>query len=275
MDTERATDGRIAVGGAAFEIAGGSVAGQMHLAARRNNQDAYWWEADAGGLIAVVCDGCGSRAHSEVGALIGARLVAQAVRRLRRSGLPAPRLFDDVRRHVLAGLRVVARQMGPRARLADTVIDYLLFTIVGLLVTDRVALPFSFGDGLIVVNGDARELGPFPDNEPPYLAYGLLPGSLGPGRARFQVHDATPVDEVRSILIGTDGARDLRAAAARAVPGRDGVVGPLSQFWADDAFYKNRDMVRRRLAVLNRGAGPGLLADDTTIVVVRRKQGAT
>ena len=53
------------------------------------------------------------------------------------------------------------------------------------------------------------------------------------------------------------------------------MVGPLSQFWADDAFYKNRDMVRRRLAVLNRGAGPGLLADDTTIVVVRRKQGAT
>jgi hypothetical protein len=277
MDTETAADGRIeggAGGAPAFEIAGGSVAGQMHVAAGRNNQDAYCWEADGGELIAVVCDGCGSRAHSEVGALIGARLVVQALRRLRRSGLDTARLFDDVRRHVLTGLRVVARQLGPRARLVDTVIDYLLFTIVGLLVTDRVAIPFSLGDGLIVVNGEARELGPFPDNEPPYVAYGLLPRALDPGRggpAPFQVHEPTPVERLRSILIGTDGARDLRALAARAVPGRDEVVGPLSQFWTEDAFYKNRDMVRRRLAVLNRGARPGLLADDTTVVVVRRK----
>ena len=259
MDTERATDGRIAVGGAAFEIAGGSVAGQMHLAARRNNQDAYWWEADAGGLIAVVCDGCGSRAHSEVGALIGARLVAQAVRRLRRSGLPAPRLFDDVRRHVLAGLRVVARQMGPRARLADTVIDYLLFTIVGLLVTARGATTFCLGDGLLVVNGRRTRLGPFPDNQPPYLGYRLLSDlpevperALVPSLS-LEVHTTMPVDAVQSIVLATDGAADLDAT-----------------FWDDDRFFTNADMVRRRLAVLNRAPGGGL-DDDATLVVVRRK----
>ena len=266
MDTEAA----------AFEIAGGSVAGQLHLAAGRNNQDAYGWEVGAGGLIAVVCDGCGSRPHSEVGALIGARLVVQALRRLRRAGLEGARLFDDVHRQVLAGLRAVARQLGARdGRLAETVIDYLLFTIVGVLITEREAIPFSLGDGLIVVNGEERDLGPFPDNEPPYLAYGLRPRGFDAGRAgrpAFQVHEATPVERLRTILIGTDGVRDLRAIAGRAVPGRAEVVGPLSQFWTDDGYYRNRDRVRRRLAVLTRGARAGLLADDTTLVVLRRKE---
>jgi hypothetical protein len=63
----------------------------------------------------------------------------------------------------------------------------------------------------------------------------------------------------------------LRDLSSRPIPGRSEDVGPLSQFWTDDAYYENRDMVRRRLAVLNRGRHGGLLADDTTLVVVRRK----
>jgi hypothetical protein len=266
MDTEAAFEN-------GFEIAGGSVAGHAHLAAGRNNQDAFCWEASAGGLIAVVCDGCGSRPHSEVGALVGARLVVRALRRLRRAGLGQAGLFDDLRRSVLGG-----PSDGRRPRSHRTVVDYLLFTIVGLIVTDRCATPFSIGDGLIVVNGEAREIGPFPDNEPPYLAYALLPRGLDGGRSdrtAFQVHEATPAEALRSVLIGTDGVRDLRDAEGRPIPGRSEpepeIVGPLSQFWTDDAFFRNRDMVRRRLAVLNRGPRAGLLADDTTLVAVRRK----
>ena len=59
-----------------FQLAFATVAGRMHHLSGRNNQDAYAWTQGPGGLIAVVCDGCGSGPHSEVGAQVGARLVA-------------------------------------------------------------------------------------------------------------------------------------------------------------------------------------------------------
>jgi hypothetical protein len=261
-----------------FQIAGGSVTGQVHVAAGRNNQDAFSWEASEDGLVAVVCDGCGAGPHSEVGAKIGARLVAQAGARLLASNRNPEDLLEQVRRDVLDRLRHLATGMsadpsqpGAAAAFARTVLDHFLFTVVGALVTPRWATTFSLGDGLVVLNGERRQLGPFPDNEPPYLAYALL--TRTGGERPFEVHRPVPVDEARSVLLATDGAVDLEALADRPVHGREETVGPLGQFWAEDRFFANRDMVRRRLAVVSRGPRGGLLPDDTTLVVVRRRQG--
>ncbi len=260
-----------------FEIAGGSVTGQAHVAAGRNNQDAFSWEVSEDGLVAVVCDGCGSGPHSEVGAKIGARLVTRAGARLLASDLEPADLLEEVRREVVEKLRLVATSIGADTSPGDVsafgraVLDYLLFTIVGALVTRRWTTTFSLGDGLVVLNGDRRQLGPFPDNEPPYLSYALLTRS-GSDRS-FDVHRPVPVDEARSLLLATDGAVDLETSADRAVHGREEAVGPLSQFWTDDRYFTNRDMVRRRLAIVSRGPRGGLLPDDTTLVVVRQKVG--
>jgi hypothetical protein len=244
---------------APFEIAGGSVTGRAHVAAGRNNQDAFCWASDAGGLVAVVCDGCGSGPRSELGAQLGSRLVVQAATRLLRwSGLEVADLLEQVRQDVLASLRGLAREMSvDAAGFARTVADHLLFTIVGVLVTPRGATTFSLGDGLVVINGERTQLGPFPNNEPPYLGYALLPGAGHRGASAnlsFQVHRSMPANEVQSLVLGSDGAVELD-----------------SRFWGDDRFFKNPDMVRRRLAVLTRGARGALLSDDTTLVVVRRK----
>jgi hypothetical protein len=260
-----------------FEIAGGSVTGQAHTAAGRNNQDAFSWAATDDGLVAAVCDGCGAGPHSEVGAQLGARLITRAAARLLASDLEPADLLEQVRRDVVEKLRLVAIGIGAdpspgdASAFASTVLDYLLFTVVGALVTRRWATTFSLGDGLVVLNGDRRQLGPFPDNEPPYLSYALLTRS-GSERA-FEVHRPVPVDEARSLLLATDGAVDLESSADRAVHGRDEAVGPLSQFWTEDRYFTNRDMVRRRLAIVSRGPRGGLLPDDTTLVVVRRKAG--
>ena len=267
-----------------FEIAGGSVTGRAHVAAGRNNQDAFCWASDADGLVAVVCDGCGGGPRSEVGAQIGSRLVVQAAGRLLRSGLDTPELLGQVRQDVLASLGRLAREMSvDAASFSRTVADHFLFTIVGVLVTSRGATTFSLGDGLLVINGERTQLGPFPNNEPPYLGYALLPGGLGRGASEqlsFKVHRSMAASEVQWLALGTDGAIELEVTAERPIQGRDEVVGPLSQFWSDDRFFKNPDMVRRRLAVISRGPrgprgsrGPrgGVLSDDTTLVVVRRK----
>ena len=243
-----------------FEIAGGSVAGSAHVAAGRNNQDAFAWAETPAGTIAVVCDGCSGAPHSDVGAGVVARLMVQSASRWLGTGLEVPRVLERVREDVLAHLRVLASAMsaevrcgrGPGAMVSfqKTVADYFLCTVVGVVVDARVATTFSLGDGIIVVNGQHERLGPFADNEPPYLGYELL----GVVRREFEIHRVTESTKVDSIVLGTDGANDLGSAAER---------------FLEERVFRNPDMIRRRLTVIRRELRDRL-ADDTTLVVMRR-----
>jgi hypothetical protein len=148
------------------------------------------------------------------------------------------------------------------------------------VVTAEHVLVFSAGDGVWALNGELHPLGPFPGNAPPYLAYGLLK----PGAGSLKLQALRPTAEVESLLLGTDGAAELGALHTARVPERDEPVGPLSQFWSEDRYFTNPDALRRRLSLLNREAVradfatqrlvrvPGLLGDDTTLVVLRRRQ---
>jgi hypothetical protein len=272
-------------GGSVFEVAGGTVTGTDHLAVGRPNQDAYAFRAEEGCLAAAVCDGCGSGARSEVGAALGARLVTdQVLGALRRGGdVDSPATWEEVRRGALAPLRVMASAMG--GSLSEVVSTFFLFTVVGLAISGDKACAFSLGDGLIAIGDELLRLGPFPRDEPPYLAYGLLDRPPGGEAPRFTVHRAFPSSAIRTALLGTDGAIDLLESSSRQIPA-GGEVGPLSRFWEDDRYFRNPDAVRRRLALINRSVTRpvwkeqrleregGLLRDDTTVIVVRRAQGA-
>lgn len=277
-----------------FQIAGGSVRGSSHIAIDKSSQDAYVWRFFPDYIIAVVCDGCGSGRHSEVGAKIGARLIAKAIEENYKLFMDQPiNLFkpeppypfwDRVKQDVLAQLRVLAKAMG--GSLSQTVTDYFLFTTVGFLVTPIGTVTFSIGDGVFVVNGEVKPVGPFPNNEPPYIAYHLTGSRVldaNPELGDFQVHHLLKTDEVQSILIGCDGVVDFIKAENNKVPGKEKLVGPISQFYEEDRFFKNPDMVRRTLAIVNKPSQKidwdgriikrekGLLIDDTTLIVVRRK----
>lgn len=269
-----------------FEIAGGSVPGRSHLLAGKCNQDAFHWAVEERSLVAVVCDGCGSGAESEVGAAIGARLmVAEVGRAIALGGdLDSFDLWDGVRRSVLARLSDLVAAMGEKRSVL--VSELFLFTVVGLAVSADRAVIFAAGDGLFALGGEVVRLGPFPRNEPPYLGYGLLDEDpLGPSTPRLVVHRSLPASALGTVLLGTDGAADLLDLEERLVPGGEGeVVGPLRRFWEEPRHFTNRDAVRRRLARINReitrpvwgerrlAKEPGLLEDDTTIVVVRRRR---
>lgn len=262
---------------APFAIAGGSIAGRGHTAAGRNNQDAWAWARSEQCLAAVVCDGCSSGQHSEVGAQLGARMVADAIVRLHDPVIAIDALLESVRQEVAAQLVFLATALvgpDPTSNWRDVVTDYFLFTVVGVVVTAETAHSFALGDGLVLLDGERWQLGPFAKNEPPYLGYCLLSESgaldlrAGP---RFELGPTRPASELQHALIGTDGAIDLEQAADRVLEDDDGEpVGPLSQFWDDSRFMANRDLIRRRLSVLNRPGRPGLLPDDTTLVLLRR-----
>ncbi|HZI12300.1 MAG TPA: protein phosphatase 2C domain-containing protein [Myxococcus sp.] len=249
-----------------FDVAAASVLGREHARAGRNNQDALCVRGSEHGLVAVVADGCGSQPCSELGAQLGVRRLAQAALARLAEGerVDEASFLPGLREDLLCLLGELRGELG-RDALGD-----FLFTVVGAVVTPERTLVFSAGDGVWALNGEVHPLGPFPGNAPPYLAYALLRGedvTLAP-------QALVPTEDVHALLLGTDGTADLAKLA-----------GPLSQFWTEDRYFSNPDALRRKLALLNRESvradfaahrlvrTPGLLPDDTTLVVLRRRMG--
>jgi len=289
-----------------IELATASVPGRMHLGDRdfvlgRNNQDAYFpvWSPERGKLfpplrddviVAGAFDGCSGNSETQVrsehGALWGSRVVPRAIMRTYdrwvacetdlTEATPFP-FWERVRMDVLAKMRVDADWMGDS--LSEVISNYFLFTVVGILITPYGVTPFSIGDGVYYVNGERTRLGPFPNNEPPYMAFGLEDGLYAfPELVRFQVGETIPVKDLKHFLVGVDGVIDLEKVAESNLPGTKEPLGPISQFWENDEYFENPDAARRRLARANRNVKrfdpktgqphwfSGLLPDDTTFV---------
>ncbi len=241
-----------------IETAAGVVVGRAHRRAGHSGQDAAVVRRGAGCVVAVVADGCGSAARSEVGAELGARLCAAAVvRRLDSGAAPAdPYTWSRIGDDVLAQLRVIDLAAGGLAA------ECLLFTLVGAVVTEELAAVFALGDGIFVIDGVVTELGPFEGNAPPYLGHALVGG---PGRA-LELVALRPAREVGCLVVATDGAAAIDVTALA----------------ADPLVWRNPDGLRRRLASLAaeqldidwdgrrvlRSGGP--VVDDAAIALLRR-----
>jgi hypothetical protein len=234
---------------------GAAVSGARHVRMARNGQDAAaTWVGDGAGAI-VVCDGCGSGASSEVGARLGAQLVIAAVAARLRGGQRPCALWDGVRAQVAAVLGQLAEAM-PGGR-AIAIRDHFLFTIVAAAACGDEVCVWAIGDGAYATADQVCVLGPFADNQPPYLAYDLL-GMPQP--ARLEAIDP----RVGSVAVATDGAAEIGLAEV-----------------LDDATLAHRDGLRRRLAVLARSGeridwearrivrAPAALQDDGAIAVLR------
>jgi len=266
-----------------FEFASGSITGREHQLIGKNNQDAFSITSSAGHFVAVVCDGCGSSKHSEVGAQIGASIIGKVVSKALIYSAPtnvmnASAFWEDIRREITHRLTSVAYNMTPSNRdLRETVERFFLFTIVGIAITPNFVVPFSIGDGIWIINGKKHRLGPFENNAPPYIGYGLIRNNGGwkDEQLRIRLGDIYVVEEVRNALIGTDGVIDLIGVLP------EGEY--INQFWDDSKYFTNQDGVRRRLCRLNMARETinweqrrvdrqhGLLPDDTTLISIRRK----
>lgn len=257
-----------------FEFAKGSIIGRDHRVAGKNCQDAMcdFNDADEDAcFIGIVADGCGSSDHSEVGAKLGVRL---AVNHIVTDCFLDEESLETARQRLLNTLLVtVDAQMDWRSAIIN---DFFLFTLVGIMVTRERTTIFTIGDGYAAINGKEIDLGAYAGNQPPYIAYALTKTNMDPELLKFKIHVDMPTSELQSFVIGTDGMHDFAKAAEKPLPGKAAeLVGPVSQFWENDKFFRNPDMVRRRLMLVNGGihaTTAGHLSDDTTLIVGRRKQ---
>ena len=211
--------------------AAAAVTGAHHLRLGRNGQDAAAaWTGDGAGAV-VVCDGCSAGGSSEVGARLGARLVIAAAARELSGGARAAEIWPAVRDHVLGALaRLAAELPGEPTRVVH---EHFLFTIVAAAYRGDEVAVWALGDGAYALGDRARVLGPFPDNQPPYLAYELLGAAAPPLEPHVELADA----RCGSVLVATDGPAELG----------------LDTFGGVDRYLHNSDALRRHLAVLARG----------------------
>jgi hypothetical protein len=240
-----------------MRTAAAAVTGARHLRTGRNGQDAAaGWTGARGGAI-VVCDGCGSGASSEVGARLGAQLVIAALAARLEAGEAAadPAMWASVRAELVAMLgRIVEAMPGDRARALH---EHFLFTVVAGAVTGEEVAVWAVGDGAYAIGDVRRVLGPFADNQPPYVAYDLIGA---PPVAHLEV--AAPRE--RTLIVATDGISEI---------GLDAL--------SIDRALQHPDALRRQLTVLARGSEamdwearrvmrtPALLQDDGAVAVLR------
>jgi hypothetical protein len=204
----------------------------------------------------VVADGCGSGAHSELGARLGANLLAAALLG-RLDAIADPATWRAACDDLVARLAALVPVLGadPTAAISD----HLLFTLLAAAVTAEGAIVMTIGDGVVIAD-DRVEILEADDNAPAYLGYELC------GPALPLTIRALP--GARSLLLATDGARALLEHAGAPLPHGRGVVLDLTAVAADDRMFRHPDALRRRLAVDSQPGG--VLADDTTVVALRR-----
>ncbi|MCC7384610.1 MAG: protein phosphatase 2C domain-containing protein [Deltaproteobacteria bacterium] len=238
------------------EAIGGSVAGREHRRLGRNNQDSFAITARRDRLVAVVTDGCSASPSSEVGARLGALAIAARL-------LDAPPLADTTASAIAADLgaaldtlhRGVVHLLGGAAE--RTISDLLLFGFIAARVERDALLILGLGDGLHQIGTSRTLLDPGPENAPAYPAYRLLPRCCLSRDVRLEVRvHAERLGSIERVVIGTDGAASLGSH--------------LDEIAGDPRYARNPTLLQRRLNALVQR--PGLIADDTTVISIRRKE---
>lgn len=277
---QRSAEGALAWLGE-WECASGTVQGRDHALARRNSQDAVEVQVSEHAIVAVLSDGCGAARHSETGARLIATLLARALARRAAAREPWQPTWD-----VDGALDEVLDVLGRVAFMGATpsapwLAEHLLATVLAMVVTPARGIVFRIGDGVVGVNGSIAAV-EAPGNAPPYLAYRLVtPRALLPAVRGLApvVEWEGPSDALESVVLATDGAARLPAAS-------DDPHATLHAWLADDALFTRPHALGRRLALLARDEQvidwdarvvrkkAGVLHDDTTVVLLRRRAGA-
>ncbi len=245
----------------AYRVHSGLIAGREHILEGRNCQDAlYTLTCKCQGRlyhVGVVADGCSAGKHSEVGAQLAVRFIAEDVRRLLQhdvafSALPGM-LFGDLV-HFLKEI-VAAYHFVTPGDLVAYVEDYLLFTVIGYVVSEgdqQQMLVFAAGDGIVILNEQRYLLDQ--QNAPHYVGYQVIERSYLRSDAPtlsegFELYQLPPGEELIRLALGSDAWLTEQPL--------------LDQVWSN----RGRGELQMRM---NAWSNARHLRDDASLIVVER-----
>lgn len=206
-----------------LHLAMASAMGAAHVnvgnPGKTNNQDAMAVKKYEHGFVVVLCDGCGSQPRSEIGADIGAHLIAGVVRdhlsrNLKLSELTWEEITNECSALVKKEVEKYQEDETDQA-FEKAVNERFLFTAMVLAVRKDFAAIASFGDGIFVIDEEVIDVKPPIPNTPPYMGYLLLKNTI--------YHDDEFKDSLcfslvktfqlsklkKGVVVATDGLRHL------------------------------------------------------------------
>ncbi|MBP6256616.1 protein phosphatase 2C domain-containing protein [Patescibacteria group bacterium] len=258
------------------EFTAGSIIGASHRKKGGNNQDSYTTYCDDTLFIGLISDGCSNKdnpySRSDVGSALLCEFTTSSILSLRHqigNETFFQTLFLDVCDRIALHLSLIEQP----ERYAS---KYLQATLLGCIICDNQVWIFSCGDGLYFLNGTQYTILPQEGNSPVYLAYKftpVLPNTLSSEtldrELRFHVQQSICMDEVDSVLLGSDGLQELIDAHDQIIHVRNEPIGEINQWWTKDLYFRNPVSATNWLRMMNEG---GYCKDDVTLIGLRKKK---
>jgi hypothetical protein len=180
----------------------GQIIGRSHLNRQANCQDSYALAQTENYVVGVVCDGCGEGQHSEVGSTLAAKYIVTQAIQLLEADYDLAEIPTMLYGRVVDYLEALVEVSSPVNRV-QFVKHHLLFTIVGVILTESGGVLFSSGDGLIVVDNMVNAIDQ--RNKPAYIAYHLIQEHVISASVIQHQFTTQPLTDWQRIVIATDG----------------------------------------------------------------------
>ncbi len=247
-----------------FIITSGSIIGSHHRNIYKNNQDAISITQTEKGIVAIISDGCGSGKHSEVGAkLVSVFMSNYSLKLLEKinesDNKSIKKIFENFNIQIINFIKSIVNQIGDNL----FVREFMLFTTMGVIITEKKTILFTLGDGVYILNNKVTILDN--NNAPDYIGYNLIENSNNPS---LIIQETIQTEDVNNIMLCSDGVSDILRNSTVIL--KDGYsVGGLNQFILDEIYIKNTLSLQKRLTFI--GGFNNILRDDTSIILIKRK----
>jgi len=234
------------------QATGGTVPGSAHIGmgerfVGKNNQDAMLAIVKDDFALFVVCDGCSTAKHADVGSKILVRLFANAfsdyLEKNRVDGeivlsSQPNNVLKSVQESVLEKLRGIANTLSADDAPVENIIsDYFTATVIGAVVTRERTVFWGMGDGVYGYRTQSQNkvhVIPEPiENKPTYLVYHLFPewpeDIQNVDLQVYAVVEGLP----EAVFVGSDGVKDLIDLSGSNYPGTTNIIPEFEKILSD------------------------------------------
>lgn len=189
------------------------IIGNEHVFAKTNSQDFCGFVEHDKKIIGVICDGCSSGKHSEVGAsLIGIQLLKLLDKIDFTGDMNVYRISIQIQieSFIYHFMNLMFEELVDKVYFVN---DYLLTTFIFCVIDKENTLIGHAGDGIMAIsqNGELNVENVNHNNSPHYIAYNLVPEELLTStkvKSDFEIKRYSTSD-IDSIIIASDGLEPL------------------------------------------------------------------
>jgi hypothetical protein len=252
------------------KISHGSSPGYHHLDSYQGNQDGIFSirnMCNNGIQVGVICDGCSSSDHPELGSVYFSQLIAECINERYRMDLlkkDEDENLEWLAESIISTIELMTVKIQSKQ---EFIKRNLLFTIIGFYIIDGIVTVFHYGDGVVYWSLDGAKDNRYimidQNNAPNYISYRKW--GIACDFTIFQLVGF----KCKHIIIGSDGIDYIHKNAGKKYH-RNKTVPTLDEIANDEKVYRNPSLLTKKLQSLTKHR---ILFDDTSMFVIKVEKG--